>query len=289
MNGSGLIADICRFADAQGADHRPCMTGVEGLSIVRARAPTHFEPGLYDPLLCVVLQGRKESFFGADQVRFGAGEALIVSLDLPTSSRVTEATAAAPYVALALQIDIGVIRGLSDELELLGQGQGQAMESGAADEALVDAMGRLFALTHTPGDVPVMRPLLVREVHYRLLQARHGGMLRSLARRDSHASRIHRVLAHIRKDCTAAFSVPDLAAMAGMSGSSFHDHFKAVTATTPLQYIKEMRLLEARRLLTEGEPVTGVAFAVGYESPTQFSREYSRKFGLPPSEDRAAA
>lgn len=287
-----LIDGICRYADRRGANHLPQPTEVEGLSIVRCRAPTLQEHSSYDPLLCLVLQGAKESALGHDRIRFGAGEALIVSLDLPTVSQVVEASPSRPYVALALALDLAMLRGLADEIDAPGESEGasRAIETGVAAERLVAAMGRLFALVEDPVERRVMAPLLKREIHFRLLMAAHGGMLRRLALRDSHESRIHRVLGHIRTDYAAPLRVPDLADMAGMSPSSFHEHFRAITASTPLQYIKDMRLLEARRQLQAGGvAISGVAFAVGYESPAQFSRDYARKFGVAPRDDRAAA
>lgn len=287
-----LIDGICRYADRRGANHLPQPTEVEGLSIVRCRAPTLQEHSSYDPLLCLVLQGAKESALGHERIRFGAGEALIVSLDLPTVSQVVEASPSRPYVALALALDLAMLRGLADEIDAPGESEGasRAIETGVAAERLVAAMGRLFALVEDPVERRVMAPLLKREIHFRLLMAAHGGMLRRLALRDSHESRIHRVLGHIRTDYAAPLRVPDLADMAGMSPSSFHEHFRAITASTPLQYIKDMRLLEARRQLQAGGvAISGVAFAVGYESPAQFSRDYARKFGVAPRDDRAAA
>ena len=287
-----LIDGICRYADRRGANHLPQPTEVEGLSIVRCRAPTLQEHSSYDPLLCLVLQGAKESALGHERIRFGAGEALIVSLDLPTVSQVVEASPSRPYVALALALDLAMLRGLADEIDAPGESEGasRAIETGVAAERLVAAMGQLFALVEDPVERRVMAPLLKREIHFRLLMAAHGGMLRRLALRDSHESRIHRVLGHIRTDYAAPLRVPDLADMAGMSPSSFHEHFRAITASTPLQYIKDMRLLEARRQIQAGGvAISGVAFAVGYESPAQFSRDYARKFGVAPRDDRAAA
>jgi len=288
-----LAAQVIGFADRHGADHRSFPTGVEGLTLVRTRAPTVLVAQAYHPLVCLVLQGRKESYLGRERVEFAAGSAVIISLDLPTRARVVEASPLRPYVALALALDLDLVRRLAMELGPVPEAvepPARAIEPGPVDAALVDAMRRLFALVEAPQDRPVLEPMIVREIHYRLLVASHGGMLRRLAQRDSHASRIHRVLARIRGDCSAAFTVAELAALAGMSPSSFHDHFRAVTNTTPVQYIKDMRLLEARqRLRSGGDPVSSVAFAVGYESPTQFSREYARKFGVPPRADRDAA
>jgi AraC-like DNA-binding protein len=286
-----LIERICRYADAHDAPEAPFETGIDGLTLVRSRAPTALERMVYMPLACLVLQGRKETYLGDTPVSFGRGQSLIVSIDVPSVSRVVEASPRTPYVALALELDMGEVRSLAEEAgeAEIADERARAIASGEADAALVAAMGRLFDLVDRPLEQRVMLPLLRREIHFRLLLARHGGMLRSLSRRDSHASRIARALSRIRKDYTRPLRVAELADAAGMSPSSFHEHFKTLTATTPLQYQKDLRLLEARRrLIGGGQSVSGVAFDVGYESPTQFSREYSRKFGTAPRDDRMA-
>lgn len=284
-----LIERVCRYADTHNAPETPSETGIAGFSLVRCRRPTPIEPNLYRPLLCVVLQGRKESHLGREWVSFGAGESLIVSLDLPTASRVTDATAEAPYVALALEIDLRVVRSLYEEAgeSEIASERARAIAAGAADERLIDAMARLFDLLDRPLEQKVLVPLVTREIHLRMLLARHGEMLRRLSWRDSHASRIARAIAQIRASFPMSISVAELARTAAMSPSTFHEHFKAITATTPLQYQKDLRLLEAREQLIDGAgSVARVAYDVGFESPTQFSREYARKFGNPPRADR---
>ena len=286
-----LIERICHFADAHDGPEVPFETGIDGFTLVRSRAPTALEGMIYMPLACLVLQGRKESYLGNAPVSFGRGQSLIVSIDVPSISRVVEASPQTPYVALALQLDMGEIRSLTEEAgeAEIADERARAIASGEADAALVAAMGRLFDLVDRPLERRVLLPLLRREIHFRLLLARHGGMLRRLSRRDSHASRIARALSRIRKGYAQPLKVAELADAAGMSPSSFHEHFKALTATTPLQYQKDLRLLEARRRLIEGgQSVSGVAFEVGYESPTQFSREYSRKFGTSPRAERVS-
>jgi transcriptional regulator GlxA family with amidase domain len=147
---------------------------------------------------------------------------------------------------------------------------------------------RYLALADSPSDAKVLAPLVSKEIHYRLLVAPFGGMLRRLIRHDSKESAISRAIGYIRDDVRSAIVIPELARRVWMSASSFHEHFKTITRTTPLQYQKELRLLEARRLLkTGGASVTTAAFDVGYESASQFSREYARKFGVPPSQDLA--
>ena len=288
-----LIKTALAYADAHGAPDTPFLTEIDGLSVARCRQPTEIEAMVYQPLACLVLQGAKESYLGDTPVRFRTGQSLIVSLDMPSASRVVEASPAEPYVALALILDIGLLREL--DLELTGQARtgdrpASAIAVGSAERDLVDAMGRLFALTDHPLDRQILEAGLRREIHFRLLRAGHAGLLRQLCRPDGHASRISRALLHIKRTYAEPLRVGDLAALAGMSPSTFHQHFKALTATTPLQYQKDLRLLEARRRLGAGQgTVSEAAFAVGYESPSQFSREYTRKFGTSPAKHLAAA
>jgi len=259
---------------------------MDGLLLLRRDRPTSFEASLYEPVLCLILQGRKEVTIGEQTLSFGPGECLLVSHDLPVRSRITEA----PYLALVFEVDVATIRKLYDEVaaSALDSECARAAETHRADPGLLDALRRYLALADSPADAKVLGPLVSKEIHYRLLVAPFGGMLRGLIRHDSNASAIARAIGQIRDDIRSPIAIPDLARQVGMSASSFHKHFKTVTSTTPLQYQKELRLLEARRLLqTGGASVTTAAFDVGYESPSQFSREYARKFGVPPSQDTA--
>ena len=247
---------------------------------------TAFEATLYEPVVCLILQGRKETTFGEHTFGLGSGECLLVSHDLPVISRITES----PYLALLLDVEIDTLRSLYDEVgeTTLDSAHARALEVHKADQYLLDALHLALAASRT--DAKVLGPLISKEIHYRLLTAPFGGMLRHLIRHDSHASAIARAIAHIRRDFRSPIAVSDLAREVGMSASSFHKHFKAVTSSSPLQYQKELRLLEARRmLLTGAASVSTVAYEVGYESPNQFSREYARKFGAPPSRDLANA
>jgi len=288
MTDRDLIARIRAFADARNAPNTPFETGFEGLTLVRSHAPTRLDAVLYRPLMCLVLQGTKESHLGDRPVRFAAGQSLIVSLHTPTVSRVVGATEAEPYVALALELDHRIIRDLAQQIDAVQAAEADpapVLMVGEAGSELTDAMGRVFDLAERPQvDREILGPMLVREIHYRLMGSGHGGMLRQLGRWDSHASRINRAVHRLQEAVAEPLSVADLAREAGMSPSSFHQHFKALMATTPLQYQKDLRLVRARQQLEEGGPsVSAVAFSVGYESPTQFSREYARKFGEPPS------
>lgn len=284
---------VIAYADSRGLSDAPTSTGIGGLSIVRARAPSELMNTLYSPLLCFVLQGKKETAFGDKTVTFGANDTLIVSTHIPTVSQVTAASPLVPYVSLAIEIDLGIIRALQAELELDGSTSSEtaSIVSGASGDELANALQRLFDLHDRPSaEQRIVAPLLVREIHFRMLFERHSGMLRRLARPDSHESRINRAILKLQKDYAQPIAVQELAARAGMSPSSFHEHFKAVTAKTPLQFLKDLRLLIAQQKLSSSTmQVSAVAFDVGYESVTQFSREYARKFGHPPSHEKRQA
>lgn len=254
---------------------------VPGLGVLRHWKTTAIEASVYEPVMCLILQGRKETRSGALRVDFGAGEFLLVSHHLPVISQVTEV----PYLALLLTIDRDVLVSLSREVDHAAgpSGASSSLNVARVEPPMIDALARYVSLHRRPADARALAPLIFREIHYRLLTAPHGEVLRRLLSQESSASHIARAIAIIRRDYRAEIRVPALAKEIGMSTSAFHRHFKAVTGTTPLQYQKEMRLLEARRLITSsGRSVSRAALEVGYVSPSQFSREYSRKFGAPP-------
>ena len=259
------------------------LTPRPGLYLLRQYVPSEFEATIFDPMLCLILQGRKEMTFGERTYRLGAGECALVSHDLPILSRVREA----PYLVVLLNIEADVLRSLYEDVgQLALPGEAQALEVHRADAQLLDAVGRYLALAESEMDARVLAPMLRKEIHYRLLTSPLGQMLRSLLRHDSHASAIARAIALLRRDFRKPMVILELARAVGMSVSSFHEHFKRITSSSPLQYQKGLRLLEARRLLAAGSATaTTAAFDVGYESPAQFSREYARKFGRPPSKD----
>lgn len=283
-----LIERASRHESLNPGANRQIARPIGGLLLLKQDAPSAFEATVYEPVMCLILRGRKQVSVGQQTLSFGSGECLLVSHDLPVNSRISKA----PYLALVLPVDLAILRRLYEQVEeaALDDERARATETHRADPALLDALCRYLALADSPADAKVLGPLIATELHYRLLMAPFGGMLRSLLRHDSNASAITRAIAHIRGDLCAPLAVPELARRVGMSPSSFHKHFKAITSTTPLQYQKELRLLEARRLLsTGGASVTAAAYDVGYESPSQFSREYARKFGAPPSRDLPSA
>jgi AraC-like DNA-binding protein len=269
------------------SDDEPAMLRpLPGVLLLRHRCPTQFSATVYDPVLCLILQGQKETRLGERTFRLRPGDSLVVSHDLPVDARITRAREDEPYLALILSIDLAILRSLYDETGATHDDEhASALAAHRADARLLDTLDRTLALVDDPVERSVMGPALQRELHFRMLMAPHGAMLRRLLRHDSHASHIARAIAHIRQDFRAPLTVPELARDVGMSQSSFHKQFRAITSTTPLQYQKELRLLEARRLLATGEhTVASAAFDVGYASASQFSREYSRKFGVSPSE-----
>ncbi len=288
----GAVPDEMLRLSERALQHSSQMQGMEpqsvtplpGLRVVKYPFRTNFEATIYEPVICLILQGRKETTFGGRTFRMGAGECMLVSHDLPVTSRVVEV----PYLALLLDVEIDTLRGLYDELgaALHDGGESCALEVHAATSRLLDALGRYLSLTESQTDTQVLGPMISKEIHYRLLMDPVGGMLRSLISYDSHSALVSRAITVIRRDFRSSIVVAELAREMGMSVSSFHRHFKAVTSFSPLQYQKELRLLEARRLLSAGATsVSTTAFEVGYESLSQFSREYSRKFGWPPNHD----
>lgn len=252
-----------------------------GLRVFRAAdVASPFEALVYEPIVCLILQGAKEITVGGERHTVTAGQALVVSHPLPVVSRITEA----PYTSLVAAIDLAELRSLHDAV---GGGPTAAPSSALtvslADDALLDVFRRYLELAEDPSAAGVLTPLIRRELHYRLLTARHGAMLRALLVRTSHGSQIAQALDLLRRSFRQPMEVAALARAVGMSPSAFHKHFRSVTSTTPLQYQKDLRLTEARRLLLSGQhTVSTAAFEVGYESASQFSREYTRKFGAPP-------
>ncbi|MEO9875626.1 MAG: AraC family transcriptional regulator [Anderseniella sp.] len=288
------LRDIAEHVDRHALKHptseQPIPLAVDGLSIFRQANCTTFEALLYQPIACLILQGSKETVIGDRTVTYGKGDSLVVSHDVPVVSRVIDANAEKPYLGVILELDLGIIRSLDDEIGVIRSEEKNALsvDVSASDDALIDAFGRCIALADRPLEARALAPLVIREIHFRLLMAPHGAMLRRLRWHDSHASRVQTAVSHIRQNYKSVLAVTDLARLAGMSPSSFHEHFKSVTATTPLQYQKHLRLMEAKRLLSEGNhPVSTVAYEIGYESLNQFSREYARKFGASPRNDLA--
>ncbi|MCI0752655.1 AraC family transcriptional regulator [Teichococcus vastitatis] len=261
-----------------------------GLLLMRADGTTGPVGGLYGPSLCVVLQGAKRTSLGSRSFRYDAGKYLVASVDLPVTGRIIEASPRQPYLAMALSIDAASLSALLLENEAdTAAPPAPGLAICTLEAELAEPLLRLLRLLDRPRDIPALLPLLSREILYRLLQGPQRGMLRQLALAGSPTARIARAIGWIREHYDAPLRIEALARLAHMSPSTFHRHFRAVTALTPLQFQKQLRLQEARRRLLAGEAeIASVGFALGYESPSQFSREYRRLFGEPPGRDGAA-
>ena len=267
---------------------------IPGLYTVRTAVPGELVHAVSCPLVCLVLQGRKAVTMGSQTFAFAAGESLLITADVPTVSQVTGASTAAPYFSLVLELDPVVVAELSLEVRAGMPVVGGPVRVEPTDAEVSEAALRLLRLVDHRQVDPVLRALRVRELHYWLLAGGHGAAIRRLGPVDSHARRVGRAVAVLRADFAQPLPVERLAATAGMSASSFHRHFLAVTSLSPLQFQKHLRLIEARRLMiAEGASASLAAFTTGYESVPQFTREYGRMFGLPPVRDveraRAAA
>ncbi|WP_306395243.1 AraC family transcriptional regulator [Telluria beijingensis] len=280
---SELLDTVLRHADHLADRDGVARTPIPGLVAIRATERSALSYQIARPLACLVLQGRKHVTMGSQSFTFAAGDSLLVMADVPTVSQVTQASASAPYCSLVLDLDPAVIAGLSTEMAALDDDGQAPVRAEPTDAHLHDTALRLMRLLERPASIPVLKDALVREFHYWLLLGRHGAAIRRLGLPDSHVRRVARAVAVLRREYARRLPVEELAALAGMSPSSFHHHFRAVTSLTPLQFQKQLRLIEARRLmLAEGASASLAAHTVGYESVQQFTREYGRMFGLPP-------
>lgn len=265
-------------------------TALPGVRATISRQPTEPVHHVTRPGFAIVAQGAKETIVGDRLFEYGEGDFIVTSVDLPICARIVRASAGKPYLACGLTLDPAAIASLL--LETIGVDEGSPAPCGygvrRAPADLVDGTVRLLRLLDQPRDSAVLRPLVEREILWRLLSGEQGGRVRQIGLADSRLAQISHAIRRIRDGYAQALSVEELAAQAAMSVSSFHRHFRAVTAMTPIQFQKQIRLQEARaRLLADAADVAAVGFAVGYESPSQFSREYSRLFGAPPGRDAA--
>ncbi|WP_257452926.1 AraC family transcriptional regulator [Archangium lipolyticum] len=281
-----LAASIQRFAPRDGVHP----TAIERLSLIRASRPGD-EPLhlVHQPAVCVIAQGSKRVMLGEEVYQYDASRYLVASVDLPVTAQVEQATPRAPYLCFRLDIDPGELADLVLQAGLPASPQRSAsrgMFLGQISPVLLEAVQRLVRLLDTPEDIPALAPLAVREILYRLLKSEQGWHLHQIATKESQTQRISKVIGWLKEHFAEPLRIEDVARQVHMSTSSLHHHFKAVTAMSPLQYQKRLRLQEARRLLlSEDVDAATAGFRVGYESPSQFSREYSRMFGAPPARD----
>ena len=265
-------------------------TALAGLRATISPVPTEVTHHVSEPGMGIVVQGAKHTVVGDRVFEYGEGDFVVTSVDLPIASRITRASAARPYLACGLTLNPGAIASLLLEApgvdDLAATPCGMGVHKASPD--LLEAAVRLLRLLDSPRDAPVLRPLIEREILWRLLCGPQGGRVRQIGLADSRLAQVSHAIRHIRQHFAEGLGVEQLAQLAAMSVSSFHRHFRAVTAMTPIQFQKQIRLQEARsRLLADAADVAAVGFAVGYDSASQFSREYSRLFGAPPGRDIA--
>jgi AraC-like DNA-binding protein len=281
-----LARRIERFAEDDG--YHP--TAISPLSFIRCSQegePVHV---VHEPALCIVAQGKKMVILAEESYSYDPSTYLVISLDLPVAGQVVQASPDMPYLCLRLDLQS------KDILDMITEGGAAVLHEKKAAQrglfvsptsnSLLEAVNRLVRLLEVPQDIPVLAPLVLREIYYRILTGEHGESVKQIVMNGSQSNRIAKAVELIKKDYNHPLRIEDLARAAGMSPSSLHHHFKEITAMSPLQFQKRLRLTEARRLLLTGTTDAATAgFQVGYESPSQFSREYSRLFGQPPISD----
>jgi AraC-like DNA-binding protein len=280
------IAELAQVIERHALAAGMTETRVPRLSLFRADQPSVPTPAVYEASLCLIAQGSKRVSLGDDGLLYDASRYLLVSVDLPLMGHVVEASAETPYLCCKIDLDPAALA----ELMVADAGGAQCdlpvLAVYPSDPDLIDAASRLIRLLDQPESIPLLAPLIEREILYRLLTGPHGAMLQHLMSAGSRLNQVSRAIAAIREGFDAQLRIEEIAAAAGMSASSLHAHFKAVTRMTPIEYQKQLRLQEARRLMLTGGATAGSAgFAVGYDSPSQFSREYRRLFGAPPRQD----
>jgi AraC-like DNA-binding protein len=286
-----LLEAVRRYTDAQ-VGESPFVTAIEGVTILRSDHERRPDYRIQKPALCIVVQGAKWAIFGNKRLDYRAGQALVVSVEMPTLGRVAEASPTEPYLGVIIEFDLAVMREVMEGLDApprpdshMGSGVLVTEFSGP----LSDCALRMVRLLEAPKAIPILYPAIMREICYWLLTGPLGGDVMKMTLANSHAQRVISAIHTLRDRFAEPVRIEELASVAQMSASAFHRQFKAITSMTPLQYQKQLRLLEARRLIvTDAANVETAAFQVGYESPSQFSREYSRMFGAPPRRDVSA-
>ncbi len=296
-----VLAELAARLAGIGDDDGVHDTALAGVAVIRASAPSQPLPAVYHPSVCIVVQGRKHALFDGATYVYDPMHCLIVSTSLPITGRIIEASPARPYLCLRIDLDPRIVEDLASRAteEAAVDPITSPVPNSAADRALLiadtspallDAALRLLRLTDEPGAAPVLAPLVLREIHFRLLTGTLGPRLRALCRSDGQARRVGRAIALLRDRYAEPLRIDALAEAAHMSASALYERFREVTAMSPLQFQKRLRLQEARRLmLADGLDAAAAAHRVGYESPSHFSREYRRLFGAPPRREVAGA
>lgn len=278
---------VARLAIQEGVNE----TGFDALAMMRGSRPSIAMPVVYQPSVCIVVQGRKRALLGEEVFHYDPLNYLVVSVTLPVVGQIIEATPEHPYLCIRLQLDVEEIGRMLLELRqrpALASSADRGLFVARVNESLLDAVLRLVRLLDTPADLPVLGPIALREIYYRLLTGELGHRLMDLAEGGGNTHRIARAIDWLKQHYATPLRIEDLASAVHMSPSALHHRFKAVSGLSPLQFQKQLRLHEARRLMfADGLECAVAAHRVGYESPSQFSREYRRLFGAPPRQEIA--
>ncbi|MBD8480636.1 AraC family transcriptional regulator [Pseudomonas coleopterorum] len=283
-----LLKKLRRLASK--AENRMTETGIPRVSMIQGDVPKHLLAAVYAPMVNLILQGSKAMTVGERTLRYDPATYFVMSVDLPAVGTLHPASTGEPYLAVSLTLDPTVLSTLISNLpkstEIFEDNAGFSVA--AVTPKLMDAWVRMLGLMETPDEVAALAPIYEREILFRVLQGPHGWMLRDIAAPNTAMAKVSVAIQHIRKDFADPIRVETLASKAAMSVSAFHRHFKSITTLSPLQYQKRVRLLQARTLMmTNPGSVSSAAFEVGYESVSQFTRDYTRVFGLPPARDTA--
>lgn len=270
--------------------HKTMIPALDLVRVSNVSMPLH---AIYEPSLLLIAQGSKLVILGNESYRYDSASYLVTSVNLPISGQITQATPQQPFLSVKVRFDMTQILDVMHKLEQSGKEKGKAKDGSNrgltvknTSSALLDAVVRLVSLLKTPQDISVVAPLVITEILYRIVQDDHENLIKQFAIVGSQAHAIAAIIKQINTDFSEPIAIQQLAEQANMSTSSLHAHFKKVTAMSPLQYQKLIRLQEARRLLlSEVSDAAEVSYRVGYESPSQFSREYARMYGLPPISD----
>jgi AraC-like DNA-binding protein len=283
-----LAEALLRYTDSQPGES-PFMTAIDQLAIVRSDHPKPPSHMISRPAMCIVAQGAKWAMFGDNKLVYRAGQALVIGVETPSIGQVIEASPDEPCLVLAFELDLTIMRSVAEGLDTPPSASGKPGCGVFVTDfqgPLADCALRLVRLLDTPKAIPTLHSIIMREICYWLLAGPHGGDVAKMALANSPSQHLISAMRSLRSRFRESIRIDELAAIARMSTSAFHRQFKALTSLTPLQYQKQLRLLEARRLMVSRTfNVEAAAFEVGYESPSQFSREYARMFGAPPKRD----
>lgn len=286
---SSLLNTVTAYIESKGGGQGLFPTSMPGFNIIRSFQEVMPHRKIYQPSLCIVLQGAKQILFGGETLNYGVMECLVVSIALPGTGRIVQASATEPFVGLTVDLDVAVIRDIVERMEERPSAPASSNPCAFVaqiDEPLAECIQRLVRLADNPKAVPILYPSVMHDICYWLLSGPHGAEICKLSLPASNTERVAKAIYLLRENIAQPMRVEQLADAVNMSLSSFHQHFKALTSMTPLQYQKQLRLLEARRLMVaNAASVAAASYKVGYESASQFSREYSRMFGVAPKRD----